>query len=365
MRINSVLVVSLLLCFTQPCLVSELPIYSGSDPATEANQPVYSKNPEANALYIQGLEYLSKGRPIAGGSLLNGKKALKLFRQATQKDPQFALAYIGQADALDAISFSTAGSKPPGSVYREQEAAALKAAELDDSLPQVHVQLAEIYQDNEYDWPKTEKELKRVIELTPNVITPHIRYGLFLGTMGKFEEAEAQLKLAQTIDPKSSAPNRAMLRLLYWEHKDDAAIAQGQEALSKDNSLFTHLFIAFAYLHQGQLEKGVEEMKVASALGDAATLASLAYAYAVAGDKKELADTLERFNHHPARNNVPYSLAGVYAALGDHDRAIKLIERDYRQRSSQLTRLKVDPVMDPLREDSRFKKLLSRMNFEN
>ena len=127
MRINSVLVVSLLLCFTQPCLVSELPIYSGSDPATEANQPVYSKNPEANALYIQGLEYLSKGRPIAGGSLLNGKKALKLFRQATQKDPQFALAYIGQADALDAISFSTAGSKPPGSVYREQEAAALKA----------------------------------------------------------------------------------------------------------------------------------------------------------------------------------------------------------------------------------------------
>src|SRR5439155_12656584 len=190
-----------------------------------------------NALYIEGLDYLSKGKAWAGGSVENAKKALKLFRLAVQKDPQFAQAYIGQADALDAASFSASGSMQPGKVYREQEARALKAMALDDSLSEAHSMLAEIYYDNEYDWPKAEKELKRTLELAPNVSRFHTNYALFLARMGRFEEAEAQAKLAQTLDEKSAGPNRAMMEILYYQHKDDAAIEQGMQALTKDKPI--------------------------------------------------------------------------------------------------------------------------------
>ncbi|HEV2965250.1 MAG TPA: hypothetical protein VG649_25720 [Candidatus Angelobacter sp.] len=366
MKLRSLLPFCLLLCFNLSYPASGPSSFARDDhsPPKPSDPPVYSRNPEANALYIQGLEYLSKGKPWAGGSLENARKALKLFQQAAQKDPQFALAYIGQADALDATSFSVSGSVAPGKVYRQQEAAALKAAQLDDSLPQAHSTLAEIYYDNEYDWSKAEKELRRVIELMPKAAAPHTQYGLFLGTMGRFEEAEAQVKLAQTIAPQSAGPNRAMLQILYWQHKDDAAVAQGLEALSKDQGLATHFFLGFVYIHQGQFEKGIEEMKSTTAVGDAGSLAGLAYAYAMAQNKTELANTLDRFKHHPAHDHVPYRLAAVYVALGEKERALSLIEKDYRHRSNWLTRLKVDPVMDPLRQEPRFKQLVRKMNFE-
>jgi tetratricopeptide (TPR) repeat protein len=366
MKLRSLLPFCLLLCFDLSYPASGPSSFARDDnsPPKPSAPPVYSRNPEANALYIQGLEYLNKGKPWAGGSLENARKALKLFQQAAQKDPQFALAYIGQADALDATSFTVAGSAPPGKVYRQQEAVALKAAQLDDSLPQAHLTLAGIYYDNEYDWPKAERELQRVIELTPNAMGVHLRYALFLGTMGRFAEAEAQVKLAQTIDPKSAAPNRAMLQILYWQHKDDAAVAQGLEALSKDQALATHFFLSFVYIHQGQFEKGIEEMKSATAAGDAGSLAALAYAYAMAKNKTELEKTLERFKNHPAHDHVAYRLAAVYVALGDKDRALSLIEKDYRQRSNWMNRLKVDPVMDPLRQEPRFRQLMHKMGFE-
>ena len=111
---------------------------------------VYSKNPEANDLYIQGLEYLNKGKPWAWRISGERQGGAEIFpARPRKKDPQFALAYVGQADALDAASFSVPGSMAPVKVYREQEAAALKAIALDDSLPQAHAMLAEIYYDND------------------------------------------------------------------------------------------------------------------------------------------------------------------------------------------------------------------------
>jgi tetratricopeptide (TPR) repeat protein len=367
MKLRSLLPFWLLLCLglSYPAFGPSSFALDDNGPAKPGASPVYSKNPEANALYIQGLEYFSKGKPWAGGSLENARKALKLFQQAAQKDPQFALAYIGQADALDATSFSVSGSVAPGKVYREQEAAALKAAQLDDSLPEAHSTLAEIYYDNEYEWSKAEKELQRVIELMPKAAAPHGQYGLFLGTMGRFAEAEKQIKLAQTMAPKSPAPNRAMMQILYWQHKDDAAVAQGLEALSKDNKgLVAHFLLSFVYIHQGQFEKGIEEMKASMASGDAGSLAGLAYAYAMAKNQPELEKTLEQLKHHPAHDHVAYRLAAVYVALGNKDKALSLLEKDYRQRSNWMTKLKVDPVMDPLRQEPRFKQLIRKMSFE-
>jgi tetratricopeptide (TPR) repeat protein len=333
-----------------------------NDTSKEADQKVYSKIPEANALYIQGLECLSKSDPWTGGTLQNAKKALKLFRQAVKKDPKFALAYIGQADAIDLLGHSVAGQASPVSVYREQEAAVLKAVELDDSLPQAHDQLASIYYDNEYDWPKAVKEQKRVVELTPNNIQAHTGLGIILASLGRFEEAEEQVKLAAAIDEKSPSPNRAMSRILFWERKDDASLAQGLEGLKKDSKFPPgHFYLAYVFIHLGQFDKGIEQMKLGS-FGDADSLAGLAYAYATAGDKAELQDTLEKLKHHPA--HAYYGLAQVYMALGDKYHALSLLEKAYAERSNRMNYLKVDPVMDPLRQEPRFKELMRKLNFE-
>lgn len=342
---------------------SGLLVPTESDLSKEA-QKIYSKNPEANELYIQGLQYLSKGKPWAGGSVENAKKALTLFRQAAKKDSRFARAYVAQADALDAASFSVPGSMAPVKVYREQKALALKAIALDDNLAGAHSMLAEIYYDNEYDWPNADKELKRVIELAPNSASAHTAYARFLGRMGRFEEAEAQAKLAQTLDEKSGTPNRVMSEILYWQHKDDAALEQALQAYSKDKAIPTHFLLGFVYIHQGQYQKGIEEEKMATTLGDAGTLGGLVYAYAMAGDKAKTRSALEQFNRHPAHDHVFYRLAAVYLAMGDKDRALSLIEKDYRNHSNWLTYLKVDPVMDPLRQEPRFKQLMHKLNFD-
>ena len=366
MKTRFLLLFCLLTGVIAPCASprsSSFLVLGGSDSPKNDVQKVYSKNPEANALYLQGLEYLNKGNSSAGGSILNAKKAQKLFRQAAQKDPQFALAYLGEADALNAQSFSVSGGTEPAKVYRQQEAAALKAVELDDSLPHAHSMLAEIYYDNAYDWPNAERELKRVIELSPNLALPRTRYALFLATMGRFSEAEEQVKLAQAIDEKSASPNRAMVLILYWQHKDDAAIAQGLEALRKEENRPIHFFLGFVYTHLGQFEKAIEQFKLGS-FGDADSLAAIAYAYAMAGNKTEFENTFTQLKNHPAHEQISYGLAQIYVALGDKERATSLIEKDYKRRSSRLNRLKVDPTMDSLRQEPRFKELMRKMNLD-
>lgn len=331
----------------------------------EVAAKVYSKNPEANALYIQGLEYLKNGDARAGGAMENAHKALKLFRQATRKDPQFALAYIGQADALNWFALNVPGAVSPVKVYRQQEAAALKAVAIDDTLIEAHIHLAAVYYDNAYDWPKTEKELKRVLELSPNNIGAICRYARLFGIQGKFAEAEALVKKAQAIDENNPVPNRALLRILYWQHKDEAAYEQAMEALRKDkDDRPTHYFLSFIYYHQGKYDQGIEESKLGS-FGDADSLAGLAYGYAMAGYKKELKETLEKFKHHSGRDQAFYGLAQVYVALGDKDRAIELIAKDYDRRSSRMNWLKIDPTLDPLRQDPRFKQLIHKMNLDD
>lgn len=369
MKTISLLVFCLLLGFNSAYSAphsSSFLVPDGSDtPSKQGDQKVYSKNPQANALYIQGLEYLSKGDPRESGEKIeNAHKALKLFREAAHKDPKFALAYLGQADALNLFSFNVAGGVSPIEVYRQQEAAALKAVAIDPNLVEAHLHLAEVYYDNVYDWPKTEKELKRVIKLSPNNILAICRYARFLGTMGKFEESEAQVKRAQAIDEKSPVPNRALMRILYWERKDDAAIAQALEALKKDEDRPTRYFLGFMYLHKGEFDKGIEEIKRGS-FGDSDSLSALAYAYAVAGKKTELNNTLEELKHHPGRDLAFYGTAQVYVAMGDKDRALSLIEKDYERRSWRLNWLKIDPTLDPIRQEPRFKALMRKMKLED
>jgi tetratricopeptide (TPR) repeat protein len=352
----------LLIPATQLTQSQSSPAQNPSD--AKAAPTVYSQVPQANALYIQGLDYLSKGNPRDGGTLANARQAVRLFSQAVKKDPKFALAYLGLADAWGCFRISVPGSAGVNP-YPHQLAAALKAEKLDDSLPKVHSLLASLYFNTAYDWESAEREYKRVISMTNNMAS-HSQYAIFLATQGRFEEAIAEVKLAEKIDPSSPATNLDMLQIYYWRHEDDQALEQGREMLRKDppHAYLAHFFMGFAYIHKGEFENAIREFKLSTVLGDAGSLSALGYAYAMSGDKAETQNVLLRLKHHGGAKNVSYRVAAIYLALGDRDRAIKLIEKDYRGRSNWLNRLNVDPVMDPLRDDPRFKDLMRKMNFQ-
>ena len=333
-----------------------------ADAASE--QTVYSQNREANALYVEGEKYLSQSNPRNGGTLANAREAVKRFEQAVKEDPQFTLAYIGLSEAWGSFGFSIPGALPATETYPHEEAAALKAAQLDPTLPRAHSLLASIYFNNEYDWSAAEREYKRVIELTDSAAS-HCAYGTFLATQGRFDAAIAEVKRCAELDPSSPASNIAMMQIYYWRHEDDQAIEQGTEALRKDASLFiAHFIMGFAYVHKGQFDIAVREFKSATTWGDAGSLAGLGYGYAMAGNKVETKAVLDRLKQHPSAKRVPYRIAAIYLALGDKARAIRLIEEDYRNHSNWLNRVRVDPVMDPLRNEPRFKALLQKMKFQ-
>ena len=352
-------------------LIAATPLtQSQSSPAqnpgdAKAAPTVYSQVPQANALYIQGLDYLSKSNTwMEGGSLVNAREAVRLFSQAVKKDPQFTLAYLGLADAWDSFGFSVPGSVPAVKLYPHEIAAALMAEKLNDNLPTVHSLLASLYFDNAYDWESAEREYKRVISMTNNM-SSHFGYTTFLATQGRFDEAIAEVKLGEKIDPSSPDANVDMMEIYYWRHQDDQALEQGREVLRKAPQVFyAHFIMGFAYIHKGEFENAIREFKLSTVRGDAGSLAGLGYAYAMSGNKAETQNVLLRLKHHSGAKNVPYRRAAIYLALGDRDRAIKLIEKDYRQRSNWLNRLNVDPVMDPLRDDPRFKDLMRKMNFQ-
>lgn len=248
---------------------------------------VYSQVPQANALYIKGLDYLSKSNTWIGGSLANARQAVRLFRQAVKKDPKFTLAYLGLADAWESFGFSVPGSIPGVKLYPRQLAAALKAQELDDNLPRVHSLLASLYFNNAYDWESAEREYKRVIGMT-NSLASHSGYATFLATQGRFEEAIAEVKLAEKIDPSSPSANVDMMEIYYWRHQDDQALEQGREVLRKAPQIFyAHFIMGFAYIHKGEFENAISEFKSSTVMGDAGSLSGLGYAYAMSGNKAE------------------------------------------------------------------------------
>lgn len=363
---RTVLVLSCLLLViaaTQFAPSQSSPAQNPSD--AKAAPTVYSQVPQANALYIKGLEYLSKGNPRNGGTLANAREAVRLFSQAVKKDPQFTLAYLGLADAWDCFGISVPGGVRGVKLYPRQLAAALKAQKLDDNLLRVHSLLASLYFNNGYDWESAEREYKRVISMT-NSMASHSQYAIFLATQGRFEEAIAEVKLAEKIDSSGPATNLALLQIYYWQHQDDQALEQGREMLRKDppHAFIAHFFMGFAYIHKGEFENAIQEFKQSRVIGDAGSLSGLGYAYAMSGNKAETQNVLLRLKHHSGAKNVPYRVAAIYLALGDRDRAITLVEKDYRQRSNWLNRLNVDPVMDPLRDDPRFKDLMRKMNFQ-
>ena len=324
-------------------------------PITPVVQPTLSPQAyEAYNLYLKG-QYFWNKRTVEGF-----REAIGYFQQATAKDPSYARAYAGLADSY--VLIGAYSGAPPAEFALQARAAALRALELDDSLPEAHAALALIVQNYDYNWQTSEKEFKRAIELNPNYATAHHWYAEHLTWRGQFDEALRENELARQLDPLSliiAADNGATL---YYSRQYDRAIAQFTAVRELDPEFSRARMISDAYVQKGMFTEALADTQKQYPGATSWHWSALAYIYGRAGRQVEAERTLRKLLNLNQRQPMdPVVIASAYVGMGDSDRAIAWLEKAYAQHSGGLVLLKVDPAYDPLRGDPRFQDLLRRV----
>jgi serine/threonine-protein kinase len=310
----------------------------------------HSADPRAYELYLKGRFQWNKRN--ADGMY----KAIELFNQAIEIDPQYASAYAGLADCYNLLDIWA--NLPTSETFPRAKAAAQKALAIDDQLAEAHTSLAYAIHTYERDWPAAEREYKRAIALNANYATAHQWYAEFLSANGRFDEAETEGRKALELDPMSPIINAVVAFNETMARRYPAALQQG----TRTTQLFPDFMPGYMYLGLAQLESGRAQEALASFetarknLDIAVVRTWLARAHLAAGNREaalKITHDLERSGGYLP----PYYMAALYAHLGDRDRAFRELQRAVRERTGALVWLKVDPALDPLRSDPRFAKI--------
>jgi TolB-like protein/Tfp pilus assembly protein PilF len=317
----------------------------------------YTENPEAYQLYLKGRFYWNKR---TGEAL---KKAIEYFNQAIEKDPTYALAYAGLADAYGLSPFYSTDA--PQEAFPKAKAVAKKALELDETLAEAHTSLAPVLSIYDWNFPESNREFQRAIELNPNYATAHHWYGgINLAALGRFDEAIAEMKRAQELDPLSSIINADLGETYFEARQYDRSIEQLRKTVEMDQSFYyAHYHLGMAYEMKGSFSEAIAEYYKARQLNDdPRVLAFLGHAFAVSGKRDDALKTLDQLKEISRQRYVQaYNFAIVYAGLGEKDKAFQWLERSYQEHAPRMMRLKVDPFLDNLRSDPRFDDLVRRI----
>jgi tetratricopeptide (TPR) repeat protein len=291
------------------------------------------------------------------------EKAIGFFQQAIAREPNYALAYSGLADSYVLLG-SRSFMQPKEAFYRAKTEA-IKALALDNMLPEAHAApaFAGLYYD--WEWAETEREFRRAIELNPNYTNAHHWYSHFLITQGRFEESLAESKKCIELDPLDPGMRVHLGEHFLYARRYEEAISQLLKAIEMDASRYrAHDDLGRAYEQKGMHAQALAEFKQAVSTSDqsSAMLASLAAGYAASMELHDALRIVRRLKMASQNEYVPaYSMAEVHAVLGDKDEAFAWLGKAYKERSSALVYLKVEPRLDGLRSDVRFQDLVRRM----
>ena len=314
-------------------------------------------NPAAHDAYLRGRYFWSKRTEESFS------KAIESFQQAVDLDPRYAAAYAGLADCFDTLGWY--GALPAGEAYRKAHVAAMQALQIDDRLAEAHAALAYAKHFYEWNWEEIEKGYQRALELDSNYVTAHHWYALFLTSMGRFGEALTQMDSALDLDPFSLVINSHLGWILYFARLSERAVKQLQETVQMDPQFaIGRYFLGMAYEQCRQYDAAIKEFEAARAFGGEhpGPIAYLIHASGLAGKMSQAKRYLEELKNAASRRHVsPYFLAVAHVGMGEIETAFAWLEDAYRERSGWLVNLNIDPAIDPLRSDPRFKDLLRRV----
>ncbi|HYW74721.1 MAG TPA: tetratricopeptide repeat protein [Pyrinomonadaceae bacterium] len=316
----------------------------------------HTADAEAYQLYLKGRYQLNR---LTDEGFFKGRD---FFQQATEKDPNYALAYAGLADAYNSLGgFDALASKESFPKARD---AAEQALRLDGELAEAHQALAVVKFSYDWDFAGAERECRRALEINPNYSDAHSTYGYFLTAMGRFDEALGEMQRAQELEPLSVEKIAAIGELLYYQRRYDQAIVQYRKALEMDsNSGFVHWALGRTFTAQARYNEAIEELKKAIPLsGDSPDEpAELARTYALMARRGEALKIVDELKRRTDRKVAPCVMAGIFSALGDEAQAFALLDHAFDERDFILVMLKVDPMFDPLRSQPRFGDLTRRV----
>jgi TolB-like protein/DNA-binding winged helix-turn-helix (wHTH) protein/Flp pilus assembly protein TadD len=341
-------------------IADEIQLTLGDHKSAAAAQPAFSPQEyEAYDLYLKGQYFFNK-RTVPGF-----EEAIRDFQQATAKDPNYARAFAGLADCYALMGGYT--GRPQTEFMPKARAAALRALQIDDNLPEAHTALALIVENYDWDWQTAEKEFRRAIELNPNYATAHHWYAEHLTWRGRFDEALQESERARQLDPLSLIIASDNGAILYFSRQYDRAIEKWRSVLEMDPDFSRAHLIRAAYVEKGMFAEALADTETFRSVTPVSSYWSWrAYIYGRSGREAQarhaLRELLQWNTSHPLDAML---LASAYVGLGDKNQAVAWLEKAYAEHSNELPTLKVSPTYDPLRSDPRFQDLLRRVGLAN
>jgi serine/threonine protein kinase/Tfp pilus assembly protein PilF len=322
----------------------------------------YTANDEAYQLYLKGHFHVFRLTPP------ELRTSISYFQQAIQRDPNYALAYVGLSVAYRGLALGA--ENDPKEVLPKAKESAQKAIELDDTLSEAHTALGATMFWADWKWDDAENEYKRAVELNPNSAEAHLFYAHLLSNSLRHEEALAEIKRAREIEPYSPFINALEGQFLLHAGKPDEALARLRETFElAPNFWFPHVFASSAYIEKGMFPEAITEARRATELSAAQTVSLTLEGYALArsGKRAEARAILDNLLALAKTDRFipPYHLAILYHGLGNDNEAMMWLERGLEQRDPKMTFLIVEPKWNDLRANPRFQEIVKRAGFRS
>ncbi len=292
-------------------------------------------------------------------------KSLEFYERAVALDARFSLAYSGMADSYQLLA-EYRGMKT-SEAFARARLAALKAVELDESSAEAHNTLAYILAFYDWEWKPAEQEFLRAIELNPNYATAHQWYSELLTTLGRWEEAEREIKIAHKCDPLSLVIQIDIASVYYMTRRFDQTIEQVNRVLETDPKwVWGYIYLWVTYEQKGMDAESAAAWANAVEFGwggkDAEELRA---AYAAGGRKAFWTKYLEQSNNpEEANHHLAWDRILCYLRLEDHDKTFEWLERSYKDRDRWIMNVRLDPQFDSIRQDPRYPEFVRRIGLE-
>jgi TolB-like protein/DNA-binding winged helix-turn-helix (wHTH) protein/Tfp pilus assembly protein PilF len=311
-------------------------------------------NPGAYEAYLRGLYYF-----YDSSSKTSNAAAEKYFEEAIAKDPQYGPPYAGLADYYFLSNFPCPGRE---GMEKSREMAA-KALQLANGSAEAHIAMANVLFRYDWNWAEAGKEFNRGIELGPNAPSSYLHYAMYLGVLGRHDDAISAMTHAVELDPFSVLMNVELGNIFYWAGRNEEAAKQARKAIDLDpSSSEAHSALAAAYEQMDRYDEAIAEYLKADAIGglDPSVVAAFTRSYTSSGINGYRRKKLEWEKQRTDGPNYFY-MARLSAELGDKDASFQWLEKAYQARYLTMPNINVAPGFRSLHGDPRFAVLVRRV----